>query len=181
MYGYEYEGDVLLVLRLLKYLHMHDPDTVKRVIELYKELNLDEMFVMVEEILWSIFDDVTFDSDEFDETSIVYFSHPDIDRLYELGSRCKDEYGSLSNAWRRKIQDIAEYFILGTSNSVYGLGHHFSTSGVVFETRLSPDCYEPELFANSLVDMLLHVQQELRRMEKKVAEENETKEWKEAA
>lgn len=181
MYDYEYEVDLLLVLRLLKFLHMNAPDMVKRVIELYKEIDLDEMFVMVEEILWSIFDDVTFDSDEFDETAIVYFSHSDIDRLYELGSRTRDQCGSLSNAWRRKIQDIAEYYILGASNSVYGLSHHFSTNGVVFEARLSPDCYEPELLGNSLVDMLLHVQMELRRMEKKTAEENETVVWKEAA
>ena len=118
MYDYEYEGDVLLVLRLLKFLHQSSPDIAKRVIELYKELTLDEMFVMVEEIMWGIFDDVTMGSDEFDETAIVYFSHPDIDRLYELGSRCRDEYGSLSNAWRRKIQDIAEYYILGTSHSI---------------------------------------------------------------
>lgn len=181
MYDCEYEGDVLLVLRLLKYLHMHDPDMVKRVIELYKELDPDEMCVMIEEILWSIFDDVLFDSDEFDETAIVYFSHPDIDRLYKLGTRCVDKHGSLSNAWRRKIQDIAEYYVLGASNSVYEFGHHFSANGVVFEVRLSPDCYEPELFGNSLIDMLLHVQQELRRLEKKVAEEDETKEWEEAA
>ena len=110
----------------------------------------------------------------------MYFSHPDIDRLYELGSRCRDEYGSLSNAWRRKIQDIAEYYILGTSHSIYSFDYHFSTGGVVFEARLSPDCYEPELLGNSLVDMQLHVQQELRRIEQK-AEENEHNNWKEAA
>ena len=74
MYGYEYEFDVLLGLRLLKFLHMQSPETAKRVIEVYKELDEDEMCVVIEEILWDIFEDVTFDLDEMDETTIVYFS-----------------------------------------------------------------------------------------------------------
>ena len=170
MYGYEYEFEVLLGLRLLKFLHMQSPETAKRVIEVYKELDEDEMCVVIEEILLDIFEGVTFDFDEMDETSIVYFSHPSIDRLFELGSRDSDEYGNLSNAWRRKIQDVSEYYALGPTNSVYHLLHHFSAKGVVFEIKLSPDCYEPILFGNTLIDMILHCQRDLRRLEEKQSE-----------
>lgn len=170
MYGYEYEFDLLLCLRLLKFLHMQSPEVAKRVIECYKQVDVDEMCIVVEEILWDIFEDVTFDTDEFDELSIVYFSHPSIDRLFELGSRDADQNGKLSGAWRRKIQDISEYYAAGPTNSVFQLSHHFSVKGVVFEMKLSPDCYEPILFGNTLIDMVLHCQRDLRRLEEKLSE-----------
>ena len=85
MYGYEYEFDFLLCLRLLKFLHMQSPEAAKRVVEIYKELDTEEIGIVMEEILWDIFSDAEFDTDEFNELTIVYFSHRDIDRLYELG------------------------------------------------------------------------------------------------
>ena len=41
MYGYEYEFDFLLCLRLLKFLHMQSPEAAKRVVEIYKELDTE--------------------------------------------------------------------------------------------------------------------------------------------
>lgn len=171
MYGFDYESDILLCLRLLKFLHMRSPDIVKRVAEVYKALNEDEMYVLVDELIWSIFEDVDFSNDEFEELSVTYFSRPDIDRLLLTGNRSTVGYGALSSAWRRKIQDICEFFVLGITNSVLRLSYHFSVNGVVFEMVLSPDCYEPILFANSLIDMVLYCQRELHRLEEKQSSE----------
>lgn len=171
MYGYEYEFDFLLCLRLLKFLYMQSPELAKRIIEIYKEVDVEEIGIVMEEILWDIFSDVTFDSDDLDELTIVFFSHPDIDRLYELGRQEADRSGRIANAWRRKIQDIAEFYLLGPTNSIFQLSHHFSTKGVVFEAKLSPDCYEPILFGNTLIDMVLCCQRDLRRLEEKQAKE----------
>ena len=57
MYGYEYEFDFLLCLRLLKFLHMQSPESAKRVIEIYKEVDTEEIDIVMEEILWDIFSD----------------------------------------------------------------------------------------------------------------------------
>lgn len=171
MYGYEYEFDFLLCLRLLKFLHMQSPEVTKRILEVYKEVDVEEIGIVMEEILWDIFEDVIFDSDDLDEMTIVYFSHPDIDRLYDLGRQVTDRYGQLSNAWRRKIQDISEFYASGPTCSIFQLSHHFSAKGVVFEVKLSPDCYEPILFGNTLIDMVLYCQRDLRRLEKKLSEE----------
>lgn len=93
MYGYEYEFDFLLCLRLLKFLHMQSPEAAKRVVEIYKELDTEEIGIVMEEILWDIFSDAEFDTDEFNELTIVYFSHRDIDRLYELGRQESARHG----------------------------------------------------------------------------------------
>ena len=155
MYGYEYEFDFLLCLRLLKFLHMQSPESAKRVIEIYKEVDTEEIGVVMEEILWDIFSDAEFDTDEFNELTIVYFSHRDIDRLYELGRQESARHGRLSDAWRRKIQDMSEFFATGPTYSIFEFSHHFSTRGVVFEAKLSPDCYEPILFGNIMAKLLL--------------------------
>lgn len=55
----------------------------------------------------------------------------------------------------------------------YHLLHHFSAKGVVFEIKLSPDCYEPILFGNTLIDMILYCQRDLRRLEEKQSEKKE--------
>lgn len=85
----------------------------KRVIEIYKEVDTEEIDIVMEEILWDIFSDAESDTDEFNELTIVYFSHRDIDRLYELGRQESARHGRLSDAWRRKIQDISEFLQLG--------------------------------------------------------------------
>ena len=168
MYGCEYKFDILLCLRLLKFLYMQAPETAKQVVEMYGAVDVDEICVVIEEIMWDIFSDVTFDSDEFDELTTVYFSHPDIDRLYMLGRQESDKHGSLTNAWRKKIQDIAEFYACGSTHSVLKVSCHFSAMGVIFEMKLSPDCYEPICFGNSLVDMVLCCQRDLRRLEEKM-------------
>ena len=43
MYGYEYEYDFLLCLRLLKFLHMQSPELAKRIVEIYKEVDVEEI------------------------------------------------------------------------------------------------------------------------------------------
>ncbi len=172
MYGYEYEFDFLLCLRLLKFLHMQSPEAAKRVVEIYKELDTEEIGIVMEEILWDIFSDAEFDTDEFNELTIVYFSHRDIDRLYELGRQESARHGRISDSWRRKIQDISEFFATGPTYSIFEFSHHFSTKGVVFEAKLSPDCYEPILFGNTLIDMVLYCQRDLRRLEERMESES---------
>lgn len=123
------------------------------------------MYMLLEELLWGIFDDVELDSDEFDEIPILYCSHPDIDRLYDAGRKRICAQGTLTQAWEKKLHDIFEFFIIGATNSVLELSQIISGSHVVLKLRLSPDCYEPFYFANSLVDLLLYCQNSLRRME----------------
>lgn len=43
--------------------------------------------------------------------------------------------------------------------------YHFSGDGVKFDITLSPDCYEPRIFLNSIINMILYCKRELARIE----------------
>lgn len=184
MYDYDYEEDILLILRLLKFLHGQDPEAAKKLVGIFKEFTPDEMYELTDLVLWEIFDGVVFDSAPDDESSIVTISHPAIDRLYELGQRLESARGRFAVGWLQKIHDIVEFFVCGASNSVYSLELRFFGSRVELQMRLSPDCYEPILLGNSLVDVLLYAQREsawLERLVSQAEREQEREMRKEAA
>lgn len=166
MYGFEYEFDVLLVLRLMKILHGRDPEALKSAIEAHTVLTLDELELLIEPIIWSLFEDLEYDVDEFEETEIMRLTHPVINSVYISATQQQDPLGNLQSAWQKKIQDITEFFISGPTSSVYRLRYDFSSSEVRIEMWLSPDYHEPLVFLNTLADMLLYFEKELQRLQK---------------
>lgn len=165
MYDYDYETEVLLVLRLLKYLQEQNRAAATSLIQWQKKFDPDMMYELAESIIWEIFADVEFDSDTEWENSIANFSHPIIDRLYELGCRLSNLQGRSAGSWRRKIHDIVEFYVCGASYSIMDLDVTAIENVVQIKVLFSPDCYEPILFGNSMVDVLLHCQRECRRLE----------------
>lgn len=165
MYDYDYETDVLLVLRLLKYLQEQDQTAATSLIQWQKKFDPDMMYELAESIIWEIFADVEFESDTDWENSIANFSHPIIDRLYELGGRLNRIQGSPAGSWQRKIHDIVEFYVCGASYSIMDLNVTAIESFIQIKVLFSPDCYEPLLFGNSMVDVLLYCQRECQRLE----------------
>ena len=47
MYDYEYEFEVLLMLRLMKLLHMIKPEAMEEPMKMYPSLPPDELYLMV--------------------------------------------------------------------------------------------------------------------------------------
>jgi len=176
MYDYDYEADILLVLRLLKFLKEQDPQAAANMTKLYEEWGLDELYELPEIILWEIFDDVTFDEDPEFETSIVTFSHPVFDRLCELGQQLEALRGRIAGGWQRKIQDILEFFACGASYSVDCLQMRFIGGKGTVDIHFSGNCYEPVYFANSLVDALLYCKRECLRLEEMIKDLKQNRE-----
>ena len=143
--------------------------------------HMEELLMVIDEVMWDIFDDVNFFFDEEYEATVVQCSHPVIDRLYELGRASDPKHGSRQSVWSKKLHDITEYFVLGATNSVYKFSQHIAGDHVVLEFCLSPDYYEPLYFANSLVDLLRYCQCSIRRIEAKLAERETENTRKEAA
>lgn len=137
--------------------------------------------MVIDEVMWDIFDDVNFFFDEEYEATVVQCSHPIIDRLYEQGRASDPKHGSRQSVWSKKLHDITEYFVLGATNSVYKFSQHIAGDHVILEFCLSPDYYEPLYFANSLVDLLRYCQCSIRRIEAKLAERETENTRKEAA
>lgn len=181
MYGIEYEDDILLLLRMIKFLHMQSPDAAHIFCQSHPVVDMEELLMVIDEVMWDIFDDVNFFFDEEYEATVVQCSHPVIDRLYELGRASDPKHGSRQSVWSKKLHDITEYFVLGATNSVYKFSQHIAGDHVVLEFCLSPDYYEPLYFANSLVDLLRYCQCSIRRIEAKLAERETENIRKEAA
>lgn len=181
MYGIEYEDDILLLLRMIKFLHMQSPDAAHIFCQSYPVVDMEELLMVIDEVMWDIFDDVNFFFDEEYEATVVQCSHPIIDRLYEQGRASDPKHGSRQSVWSKKLHDITEYFVLGATNSVYKFSQHIAGDHVVLEFCLSPDYYEPLYFANSLVDLLRYCQCSIRRIEAKLAERETENIRKEAA
>lgn len=190
MYDYEYEFDVLLGLRLLKLLHMINPDGLEEPLRMFPSLPPDELYLLASPILWEIFENMDYDFDEEFEVEWMTIRHSVIDRLYALGCNQEGKSVALGNAWKKKIQDAVEYFLVGPSNSVFDLRYQYPFGCVEIGIALSPEYFECLLFANNLIDLLRYLEQDLKHLEsKQPAAEQECKEtkqentteWKEAA
>lgn len=69
------------------------------------------------------------------------------------------------NAWKKKVEDTARYFVGGISCEAAELNFTFSVTHVTLRIKFSPDGSEPLLFGNAMVDMLLYMEREIQRLE----------------
>lgn len=171
MYYVEYEDTLLLLLRIMKFLHTQVPGVVKQICKEYPLMGEDELFMVMEDVLWSIFDDVNIETDEFEESTLIYCSHESFDRLYALGRALEADRTGGQDIWARKLHDIAEFFVVGASDSVSSFSQRIVDGHVIFEFGLSPDVYEPLYFGNTAVDMLLYCQRSIERLEAEASKE----------
>ena len=57
MYDYEYENDVLLFLRLLKFLHTEHPFVLEQIIKDYPTADEEDIWMILDELLMAVFDE----------------------------------------------------------------------------------------------------------------------------
>ena len=159
MYDYEYENDVLLFLRLLKFLHTDQPEVLKEIIKDYPAVDGEDMEIILDELMMVVFDEGAPDNE--DDMVTVRFSHDHIDRLYALGCRGNGLFPFRINAWQEKIKDIFLFYVADASYSVFDV--HYRFAGI--DITLSPDCCTPNIFLNTFINMILYCQRELERIE----------------
>ena len=80
-----------------------------------------------------------------------------------------------------KIKDTFLFYVVGASHSVFDVAYYFGIDSVKIDITLSPDCYEPLLFLNSIINMILYCQKEVRRLETERNEQHLIFNGKEAA
>lgn len=73
MYGIEYEDDILLLLRMIKFLHMQSPDAAHIFCQSHPVVDMEELLMVIDEVMRDIFDDVNF---FFDEEYTPMFFYP---------------------------------------------------------------------------------------------------------
>lgn len=173
MYDYEYEEDVLLTLRLLKYLQEESPARAQEAVEAFKTLVPEDPYEFIEYTFWDIFTDITFASDEAEELTIATFSHREINRFYALLARLELIEGQQTGASQKKVHDIVEFFLCGATYSVFQFSVQVVDASVTINLQLSPDCYDPLPFFNSFIDILLYFRQESQRLEELIRQDEQ--------
>ena len=169
MYGYEYEDDVLGTLRLLKYIHDTRPEVFRESMKAFYTITADDTYDIVVNCMWDLFDDIMYDWDDEFEMEIIEFSDTAFSRYLEVSRELCALRGRNSNVlYQRKLQDITEFYLCAPSYSLWRIEQTITASSYLTRVWLSPDCYEPVLFANNLLDMLLHVRKETALMEEEV-------------
>lgn len=177
MYGYEYEDDVLGTLRLLKYIHDTRPEVFRESMKAFYTITADDTYDIVVNCMWDLFDDIMYDWDDEFEMEIIEFSDTAFTRYLEVGRELCALRGRNSNVlYQRKLQDITEFYLCLPSYSLWRIEQTITASSYLTRVWLSPDCYEPVLFANNLLDMLLHVRKETALMEEEVKKLKEIEE-----
>lgn len=54
MYGIEYEDDILLLLRMIKFLHMQSPDAAHIFCQSHPVVDMEELLMVIDEVMWDI-------------------------------------------------------------------------------------------------------------------------------
>lgn len=173
MYGYYYETNILFFLRLAKYLHNQDPAALEKILNEMPEFDQYFSDDYCERITYAICSQVVFtDEDVMDEytgeaiqISTCFFSHPLINRFCRLSAEWCGVCGQSTAAWQEKLSDIAEYYLMGASDTLFRMECYPKGGSAKIRVWFSPDCYDPIAFGNALVDMLLFLQQENERLE----------------
>ena len=188
MYGFDYEEDILGVLRLLKYLSIKEPEHERRIRNYYDAFNEDDVFQLAQDAIWAIYDDAFFTEDEESQMAVVMVRHKEFDRFLALGLEWQTLNGvGNSTAYGRKLQDAFCFFVADMTHSVFDVAFHCQSAMPVIEVWLSPDCFEEVPFANVMLDLLIYIEQENKHLEQLIAEKKkkvlaaEVQDGKEAA
>ena len=51
MYGIEYENDILLLLRMIKFLHMQSPDAACIFCQSHPVVDMEELLMVIDEVM----------------------------------------------------------------------------------------------------------------------------------
>ena len=66
-----------------------------------------------------------------------------------------------------------DFFLVGAGYIIYDIKYHFTDNSVQITLWMSPDWYEPLLFLNYLVSLLLYVQEENEYLESLIEEKKQ--------
>lgn len=164
MYDYEYEGDVLAMLRMLKLLKERQPPRYKGICEHYKDVEWQFLDDLAWECAWEVFDEAFSDFDQEYEVEIMVIEDEAIDRFWNnLQNRARESGRYSLSACREYIRDTVEYFLRASSYTVAGIKCITHEKSVTLKLWLSPDTYEPTGFAADIVTFLQYLQAENER------------------
>lgn len=161
MYDYEYEDDVLLVLRVLKLLKERQPERYRGICEQYKDVEWQFFDELAWACVWELFDETFNDFDPDYEVEIMVIEDAALDQFWvnlQKNARASDCYSPM--ACRSYIQDTVEYFLRASGYTVAGIECVAHEKSLKLKLWISPDTYNPVEFATDIVTFLQYLQAE---------------------
>ena len=168
MYGYDYEDEVMLMLRFLKRLYQIDPDLLDKALDGYEIFDEDMIYELMLPSFCDLFSDYVSDWSEEVDMEVLHLAHPAWDRFLALSQEWSTLTGTPQGAARQKFEDIVDFFALEVGDTVHNTAFLFSGTSVQVEMWMSPDCYEVPLFVNMMMDLLDYLQRECELLEAKI-------------
>lgn len=176
MYDYEYEWEVLGFLRMLKYAWQMNQAVLTELSHfLGNQMDINTIYeeaaplLLVEYLCTDYLEDEA--EDPYDGELPCYgLSEPDLNEFLKLCEQIDTIYfGTWYSVGERKLRDAAELFVVGGANTVvdFKLTRRSGVCSLIF--WLSPDCYQPIEFGNSIIDLITYIRAENTRMREELA------------
>ena len=173
MYGYDYENEILLLMRVLKYLFQSDQNSFHILLSGGKELDCDDLYDTAESLFDCIFVNAEIDFDTESQLDVIYLSHPSLDKVLSLSREWCSLSATSIGARRKQLEDIMDFFLVGAGYIIYDIKYRFTNNSVQITLWMSPEWYEPLLLLNYLVSLLLYVQEENEHLERLIWEKKQ--------
>lgn len=186
MYDYDYEDEVLLILRLIKYLQIYEPGVFQIVLNELGEVDFDILYDNAFYIMEEVFDSPNVDPemDEDDTCGMLYLEHQSLNEFLDLSVRYCALTGVSPFIFRQKIQDIILFHACETSRSVYDLEFRYDDMRLCVPIWYA-DSFDITTFSSGLADLVMYMQIENERLQAEIdalQSETETQPiWREVA
>ena len=161
MYEYDYEGDVLGTLSVLKLLKERQPARFESIRKNFKTLEWQYMEELAWEATWELFDSADNDFVPDYETDVWTIRDKAIDQFWiniQKRARASSSYSDM--ACRELVRDTIAYFLGASSYTIGQMECYMHGGSVSVKMWLSPDIYEPTLFGADVVTLLRYLQAE---------------------
>lgn len=184
MYDYDYENEVLLALRIFKYLQVYEPVVFQVMLKELGSVDFDalydNMFFVLEEVFDSPYTDPELDEDYY--YGILYLEHRTLDEFLDLSVQYCDLTGVSPAVFRKKIQDIILFHVCDITESVYAVEFRYDDKGLCVPIWFA-ESFDIMVFSSALIDLAMYMDAENKRLQAQIdALQSETETaWEEAA
>lgn len=185
MYDYVYENEVLLALRIFKYLQVYEPGVFQAMLKELGSVDFDALYDNVFFVLEEVFDS-PYTEPELEEDycyGMLCLEHRTLDEFLALSLQYCDLTGESPVVFRKKLQDIILFHVCDITESVYDIEFRYDDMGLLRVPIWFAESFDVMAFSSGLIDLAMYIQAENKRLQAQIsALQSETETiWREAA
>ena len=164
MYDYDYEYDILGVLRLLRYLHMYKPDRAAALASGETAFTADDVLEFLYYSTEELFDDCFTDYDEMNGSETMYIYDRAFDDYLDLNAELFCPGSDPTLAIRRKFEDAVCFFLADRNCGIFDMTIRYEDDSPQIRLEFAEGYCEPSALVMVLTDMMHYLQRENEHM-----------------